>query len=253
MRPVRSSYVPAGVFMPTPTPRVPAPVRTADPYAVLRHRIIMFELLPGELLSEHRLAAQLGTSRTPVRRALDRLAGEGCVEVFPQRGTQVSRISLARLHQAVFLRTALEQEVLRTLCAQGLGGAQAAQVEGCIARQRQYLAARADADLLAEDLAMHRLFFCFCGREPAWATLAALDCDLLRVGFLQLRTYSYQAAPMAALDSWENRLTEHRMLLGALCSRDAAAATLLGEAHLAHVERGAAELRRIYPQYFSGE
>ena len=63
-------------------------------YQRLRGQIIDFTLLPGELLSENALAAQMQTSRTPVREAIARLASEHCVEVFPQRGTQVSRISM---------------------------------------------------------------------------------------------------------------------------------------------------------------
>ena len=84
-----------------------------DAYRYLRRRIIDFTLLPGEFLSENALAAQMGTSRATVREAIARLAEEGCVEVFPQRGTQVNRISINRLRHAVFLRTVLEESVLR--------------------------------------------------------------------------------------------------------------------------------------------
>ena len=69
-------------------------------YQRLRGQIIDFTLLPGELLSENALAAQMQTSRTPVREAIARLASEHCVEVFPQRGTQVSRISMELVRQA---------------------------------------------------------------------------------------------------------------------------------------------------------
>ena len=98
----------------------PAITGPDDAYSQLRHRIIDFTLLPGEFLSENALASQMGTSRATVREAIARLAEEGCVEVFPQRGTQVSRISINRLHHAVFLRTVLEESVLRQLCSTGI-------------------------------------------------------------------------------------------------------------------------------------
>lgn len=220
------------------------------PYETLRRKIVEFELLPGEFLSENSLAAMLGVSRTPVREALSQLAKEGCVEVFPQRGTQVSKISKERIRQAVFLRGVLEQSVLRQLCDGGVSADQFEMLEGSLRRQREYFAAQQASELLNEDTYMHRLFYRFCGREPAWNAFAAVNCDMMRIRFLQIRTFSYRRVAVVAVDSWENRLTEHRMMLDALRRRDAEALGLLSNAHLAHIERNAEDLRRIYPQYF---
>lgn len=225
----------------------------ASAYDILRQRIIEFELLPGEFLSENSLASMLGVSRTPVREALSRLTEEGCVEVFPQRGTQVSRISIERIRQAVFLRSVLEQSVLEALCGSGLSREQFELLEQSLGRQRTYFAGQDSSALLNEDTHMHRLFYRFCGREAAWDAFAALNCDMMRIRFLQIRTFSYRRVPMAAVDSWENRLTEHRMMLDALRRRDAEAVGLLSNAHLAHITRNAQDLRRIYPQYFVHE
>ena len=41
-----------------------------------------------------------------------------------------------------------------------------------------------------------------------------------------------------------------KMMLDALRKRDAEALGLLSSAHLSHIERNAADLRMIYPQYF---
>lgn len=222
-----------------------------DAYTVLRQKIIEFELLPGQFLSENSLATMLNVSRTPVREALSRLLEDGCVEVFPQRGTQVSCISLERIHQAVFLRSTLEQNVLEHLCQTGLTDEQFAQLEQSLQRQRTYLSRQQESSLLNEDTHMHRLFYRFCGREAAWDAFSAINCDMMRIRFLQIRTFSYPRVPMAAVDSWENRLTEHRMMLGALRKRDAEALAMLSGAHLAHIERNARDLRLIYPQYFA--
>ncbi len=74
----------------------------------------------------------------PSREAIARLAEEGCVEVFPQRGTQVSRISINRLHHAVFLRTVLEESVLRQLCSTGITPEQFEALEESLRKQRRY-------------------------------------------------------------------------------------------------------------------
>jgi len=60
-------------------------------FAALRQRVKGGEIAPGEWLREQHLVAELGVSRSPVRRALDRLCAEGLAEHVPQRGTRVLR------------------------------------------------------------------------------------------------------------------------------------------------------------------
>ena len=56
----------------------------------LRRRIVDAEYLPGERLTEDRLAADFGVSRNPVREALRVVEAEGFVEVQPRRGAVVA-------------------------------------------------------------------------------------------------------------------------------------------------------------------
>ena len=86
-------------------------------YDALRAAIIERAFRPGDRLSRPELARQYGTSPTPVREALLRLEREGFVHVRPQAGTAVAPISVLGLHQAVFLRRALEESVVRRLAA----------------------------------------------------------------------------------------------------------------------------------------
>src|SRR4051812_12266239 len=55
----------------------------------LRDGIIRGEYQPGASLSEVTLAETYGTSRTPIREAIQQLASEGLVEVVPRVGTFV--------------------------------------------------------------------------------------------------------------------------------------------------------------------
>lgn len=218
-------------------------------YERLRGQIIDFTLLPGELLSENTLAAQMQTSRTPVREAIARLACEHCVEVFPQRGTQVSRISMELVRQAVFLRLVLERDVLECLCKAGLTPEQTAELERSLAAQREYYDKQMSAALLEEDIRMHRLFYRYCGRERAWDAYTEINCDMLRVRFLQIMTYSYRSH-LVSVHSWENHLTEHRLMLAALRRRDYDALRFAVQQHIASIEQDGEHLRTIYPQYF---
>jgi DNA-binding GntR family transcriptional regulator len=66
------------------------------------------ELKPGDPVSEKEIAIAYGLSRTPVREAIQRLADERLVEIFPQSGTFVGRIPHAELPEAIVIRKALE-------------------------------------------------------------------------------------------------------------------------------------------------
>ena len=74
-----------------------------EAYARLQDAIINGELRPGELLRDYELAERLGTSKTPIRHALDRLADHGLVEMQRNRYTRVAPIDLDRVRNAVDL------------------------------------------------------------------------------------------------------------------------------------------------------
>ena len=82
-------------------------------YRALRDAIISPELAPGQRLSENELAERLAVSRTPVREALIRLRDERFVQIVPQLGTFVTRISTAAVQDAQFIRESLECAAVR--------------------------------------------------------------------------------------------------------------------------------------------
>ena len=77
-------------------------------HTLLQNAIIFSKLPPGQVLKERELCDILSISRTPIREALLRLQEDGLVEIFPQAGTYVSRISIEAVHESQFIRVALE-------------------------------------------------------------------------------------------------------------------------------------------------
>ncbi len=77
-------------------------------FHVLRQSIIQMVLAPGQALSEKEIANLFTVSRQPVREAFIRLSESGLVEVRPQRGTYVVRISRQAVLEARFIRESLE-------------------------------------------------------------------------------------------------------------------------------------------------
>jgi DNA-binding GntR family transcriptional regulator len=77
-------------------------------YEELRVRLLTRRHLPGEKLSLHELAAELGVSRSPVHHALTRLVSEGLLTVKARRGYFVTPVTAAALAEGYEVRLALE-------------------------------------------------------------------------------------------------------------------------------------------------
>ena len=87
-------------------------------YQAIRVALLHEHLRPDVFYSENSVATMLGISRTPTREALQQLEIEGLIEILPQRGFRVRRISPSELVEFYTLREMLESYVARTLCQQ---------------------------------------------------------------------------------------------------------------------------------------
>lgn len=94
----------------------PSPRAATRVYDQLRLEIIALRMEPGAIISRLQLQENFGFSSTPVRDALMRLGEEGLVEIVAQSATRVSLIDVSQARQAQFLRRALEQEAVETIC-----------------------------------------------------------------------------------------------------------------------------------------
>ncbi|MEJ2058336.1 MAG: GntR family transcriptional regulator, partial [Desulfofustis sp.] len=84
-------------------------------HQLLRHRLLVGELLPGQRLTEESLARDLGVSRTPIREALHKLELEGLVEPAGARGFRVPADSLAEINELFEIRAVMEGHALACL------------------------------------------------------------------------------------------------------------------------------------------
>jgi GntR family transcriptional regulator, rspAB operon transcriptional repressor len=74
----------------------------------VREQILSGEIEAGERLIETKIAAEIGTSRTPVREALHSLEMEGLIESIPRVGYAVKPISDKEVEEICDIRTAIE-------------------------------------------------------------------------------------------------------------------------------------------------
>lgn len=86
---------------------------TADEiYKDMCERITNFQLQPGQKISENQMSEDYGVSRSVIRTVFTRLSERKLVEVYPQRGTYISKMDLEFISDLLLLRTAIEKEIL---------------------------------------------------------------------------------------------------------------------------------------------
>ncbi|MFE5408899.1 GntR family transcriptional regulator [Microbacterium sp. NPDC056569] len=191
-------------------------------YATLLDEIQSGVLRPGAVLGEVEQAARLGVSRTPLREALGRLAGDGLVAQQSPRVTVVTAIDADDIREIFEVRRALEQSAARLAAERGDAAAFAelalefARVDldggGAGADGRDaYYALIADFDL-ALDAAV--------ANDYLTAALRTVRTHLVRVRRLARDNPARLAASVA----------EHRLIATAIAARDADLA-----AHATHV------------------
>jgi DNA-binding GntR family transcriptional regulator len=78
--------------------------------------VVLGELRAGQHLVTQALADRFGTSHTPIREALVGLAGLGIVDLLPNRGAIVRRVTPRDVREICQVRRTLECEAVRNAC-----------------------------------------------------------------------------------------------------------------------------------------
>ncbi len=77
-------------------------------YRKLKESILNVMLEPNQRLIEEKLAAEMGTSRTPVREAIQKLEKEGLIHKLPKGGFAVNVIADEEIEEVFGVRSVLE-------------------------------------------------------------------------------------------------------------------------------------------------
>src|SRR5271170_2626645 len=115
--------------------------RGEDIIVTLRELIASGEFAPGQRLAEIPVSARLGVSRTPVRRALALLAGEGLLAPAGARGYLVRDFTFKDILDSIEVRGLLEGMAARLLAEAGISNALMARLEACIVEGEDILRA----------------------------------------------------------------------------------------------------------------
>lgn len=194
-------------------------------YRALRDRLIMLDIAPGEPLNEGHLVADLGFGRTPLREALKRLETDHLVVSYPRRGTFATRVDITELATVSEVRQLLEPLAARKAAGNVDADTQAALLE---ARDGigQLTSDSPWRDVMALDLAVHRLVYRTAGNHH-------LEESLIRLDNLATRIW---CVVVDRLPDVAGHIREHLGLLDAILEGDQERAESIAAEHVRHFD-----------------
>lgn len=204
----------------------------------LRQRIIRCDLTPATRISESEIAGTYQTSRQPVRETFIKLAEEGLVEVRPQRGTYVTRISQQAVMDARFVREAVEADIVKEL-ARSRDDALIPLLDEQLEEQRASLGQSPDR-FISLDEAFHKSLARASGKETVWRLVEGMKAQMDRVRYLAL----VQPFPMADL------LAQHEVVVRAITDRKVRDAEAAMRSHLRQILDDLPLIAAERPEYF---
>jgi DNA-binding GntR family transcriptional regulator len=200
-------------------------------------------LRAGTHLVTQDLAERFGVSHTPIREALITLAGIGIIDLLPNRGAVVRRVTADEVREVCQVRRALECEAIRSAC----GRTDLAELHALAAEFRRLMAIEDPSangfveQARAADSRLHDLIADSCGN-----TFLAKELSRLKILFRAFRDVAWER------DESRNdyhRIAEegreHLAIVDGLLAGDAKAAA---QAMARHIRSGARYWTRSVPQ-----
>lgn len=205
----------------------------------LREAIVRLELMPGTRLSEQDIATRYGVSRQPVREALIALAKTKLVEIRPNRGTVVVRISVQQMLEARFVREAVEVAVVRR-AALAFDPFMRERLNSNMEQQQKVIAAGDTDAFRLLDEQFHVNIAKGAGCSLAWIAIADMKAHMDRVCNLTLK---YE-------DTQQPLLDQHQAILAAIDARDPDKAEQVMRDHLHAILGDLPAVEAEYPDLF---
>lgn len=232
----------AGVHVPLPDLTENVSFDSHEPigkqiFRALRQAIFVGQMVPGTPLSEKEVSDMFQVSRQPVREAFIKLVEAGVLQVLPQRGTLVKRISPRQVREGRFIREAIETAVVRK-AAVSITDEQLQALADNLREQKLAAKSNDTAAFLALDEAFHYAISQAIDCTAAWETIQDIKAQMDRVRYLSLPDVSpldlliKQHAkilaglrahdPIAAEDAMRSHLREILVSLGPIAARNPA-------------------------------
>ncbi|HEY4466450.1 MAG TPA: GntR family transcriptional regulator [Klebsiella sp.] len=154
-------------------------------YRILRRDIVHCQIPPGTPLSEKEVSVRFDVSRQPVREAFIKLAENGLIQIRPQRGSYVNKISLSQVRNGCFVRQAIECAVVRRAAGM-VNDEQLYQLEQNLNQQRTAVEHQQLTDFFQLDDEFHQKLSQIADCQLAWDTVENIKATIDRVRYMSL-------------------------------------------------------------------
>lgn len=187
----------------------------------LRDLILLEKLEPGAMIPERDTADALGVSRTPLRESLRLLAGEGLIDIAPNRPPRVANPTPQELLELIQVQGTLEALAGQIACdvASDEELAEVATME----KTMNSLSPTAEPlEFFQHDMNFHSRIVELSGNTALRETHARYNARLWRARFISSRRRVNR----------NNTLKQHKAIAKALLTRDADTAAVALKSHL---------------------
>jgi DNA-binding GntR family transcriptional regulator len=209
--------------------------RTAD---LLKEQILEGRLVPGQRLISRDLIEELGISRGPLREAFRRLAADGLVDLIPNRGAVVRRLSVDEIANLYQVREALEGFAARRAAEVIDAGDNRARFTEVLERGRRHFTRPDFQAFVVDNRQFHRVIVDMCD-NPQLSEL--IDKYQLPVFMIQLRQR------IGVDEIVRNSLAEHEAIATGILAGDPDAASEAMRRHLWHSADALVKLPALKP------
>lgn len=215
---------------------------TDQAYDLISQKIIKTIYKPGSRISEKIIAADLKIGRTPIREALLRLRQEQLIDIIPQSGTYISKIDLKAVRDARFVRTSIEQEIMKQAAEIIMSDSERISLEVNLQNQDKAMTIE-DLNLFLDlDNEFHHFFYQLTNHEEVWSWIKTINVQFDRYRFLSLIVNQL---------SLNELITDHENILKAVLKNDVKQVAQFTKRHL---ERALEEEKAViaeFPDYFT--
>ena len=212
-------------------------------YRTIKENIMFLRLIPGQSLSEIELSEKLGVTRTPVREAFVKLLDEMLIEVYPQKGTFVSKINLSAVDEAFHTRKLIENDVLR-LAIELFDEEGLKELEKNLYYQKGITEFGGDTiEMFNLDNKFHQIIYEKVGRSRTWTAIKYISAHSDRIRFLTVKEMNKKT----------KTLEQHIEIYEAIKNKNSEQLKILIDEHLSNYVHEMKEFQKKHPEYFTLE
>lgn len=211
-------------------------------YKTLKESIVNCKFAPGEAISDKQISERFGVSRQPVRDAFIKLAEDGLIQILPQRGTYVRKISTRQVRNARFIREAVETAIVHK-AAESISDESLLELDTILTRQIFTAQTNDVAQFLQLDDEFHYVLAKSIDCVEAWEMIEHVKAQMDRVRYLTMPNFS----PISKM------VEQHSAVVTALRAHDPERAVAAMQSHLRELTLTFKPTALRHPDWFEND